>query len=205
MIRRAALLVFDDVLEGGALAAGQLERQYRPGRRPDSIVDGDRKRLLLRSRGAARRELDLAGFRAQMQGRVWQDRDAQKLIDEAPEAYKPMDVVMADSATLVDTVTVLRAIITQACSLTGVRTAAIGVIVDPERPFSPWIEVNEDCEHPDPARSEPCAVPRAALSPRDGAAGTLSTAGGRRDDDARVPDHVPEVRSRSGRPPPHGP
>jgi tRNA-splicing ligase RtcB len=65
----------------------------------------------LRSRGAARRELDLAGFRAQMQGRVWQDRDAQKLIDEAPEAYKPMDVVMADSATLVDTVTVLRAII----------------------------------------------------------------------------------------------
>ena len=65
----------------------------------------------LRSRGAARRELKLEEFRAQMQGRVWQDRDAEKLIDEAPDAYKPIDVVMADAAPLVETVAVLRAVV----------------------------------------------------------------------------------------------
>lgn len=64
-----------------------------------------------RSRGRARRELDLSEFKQQMEGRVWQDRDAEKLIDEAPEAYKPIDVVMADAAELVESTAVLRAIV----------------------------------------------------------------------------------------------
>ena len=51
---------------------------------------------------AARRELDLEEFKAQMGDRVWQDRNAAALIDEAPDAYKPIDVVMADAMDLVE-------------------------------------------------------------------------------------------------------
>lgn len=60
------------------------------------------------SRGQARRILSVDDFRAQMTGRIWQDRDADKLIDEAPGTYKPIEVVMRDAASLVETVTVLR-------------------------------------------------------------------------------------------------
>ncbi len=62
------------------------------------------------SRGAAKRTLDLDKFKAQMEERgvVWQDRDAQALLDEAPSAYKPIERVMEDAATLVETVTVLK-------------------------------------------------------------------------------------------------
>jgi tRNA-splicing ligase RtcB len=60
------------------------------------------------SRGAARRQLDLEEFRAQMTGRVWDDRNAEALLDEAPLAYKPIETVMEDSKDLVETVTVLK-------------------------------------------------------------------------------------------------
>ena len=63
------------------------------------------------SRGAARRQLDLEEFRSQMTGRVWDDRNAKALLDEAPLAYKPIETVMEDSKDLVETVTVLRAFI----------------------------------------------------------------------------------------------
>lgn len=53
------------------------------------------------SRGAARRELDIGEFRARMEGKVWQDRNADDLIDEAPASYKPIETVMQDAATLV--------------------------------------------------------------------------------------------------------
>ena len=62
----------------------------------------------LMSRGQARRTLSLDEFRSQMAGRTWQDRDAGSLIDEAPGAYKPIETVMRDAATLVETVAVLR-------------------------------------------------------------------------------------------------
>lgn len=61
----------------------------------------------VRSRGAAKRELDLDTFKWQMKGKVWQDRDAQKLLDEAPGAYKPIETVMADSEDLVLPITKL--------------------------------------------------------------------------------------------------
>ena len=53
------------------------------------------------SRGAARKTLDLGDFKAQMQDKTWLDRDAEKLLDEAPAAYKPIDTVIADSRELV--------------------------------------------------------------------------------------------------------
>ncbi len=61
----------------------------------------------VKSRGAARRELDVEAFKKQMEGRTWLDRDAEKLIDEAPDAYKPIEVVMEDSRELVESVTVM--------------------------------------------------------------------------------------------------
>ncbi len=55
----------------------------------------------IRSRGAAKRELNIGAFKVQMAGRTWQDRDAEKLLDEAPGAYKPIETVMEDSRDLV--------------------------------------------------------------------------------------------------------
>ncbi len=53
------------------------------------------------SRGQARRTLSVETFERQMAGRSWQAWDAQALLDEAPDAYKPIDVVMRDQADLV--------------------------------------------------------------------------------------------------------
>ena len=63
------------------------------------------------SRGRARRELDLEEFRDQMVGRVWDDRNAKALLDEAPSAYKPIETVMEDAKDLVEPVTVLTAFV----------------------------------------------------------------------------------------------
>ena len=63
------------------------------------------------SRGAAKRQLDLEEFKSQMGDRVWDDRNAEALLDEAPLAYKPIETVMEDSKDLVETVTVLKAFI----------------------------------------------------------------------------------------------
>lgn len=46
-------------------------------------------------------KLDIEEFKKQMEGRTWQDRDAESLLDEAPGAYKNIDQVMVDSASLV--------------------------------------------------------------------------------------------------------
>lgn len=58
-------------------------------------------------RNQARKALSEDDFRAQMAGKTWLDGDARKLIDEAPSAYKPIETVIADSADLVEPVTVL--------------------------------------------------------------------------------------------------
>lgn len=63
------------------------------------------------SRKAARANITLDTFKAQMAGKTWLDRDAEELLDEAPDAYKPIDQVMEDSVTLVKPVTKLRSII----------------------------------------------------------------------------------------------
>ncbi len=50
-------------------------------------------------------------FREQMQGQVWNDRDAESLLDEAPDAYKDIAVVMSDSESLVRPLFELRSFI----------------------------------------------------------------------------------------------
>ena len=56
----------------------------------------------LHSRGSAKRNLDMDEFKMLMEGKVWQDRQADQLLDEAPLAYKPIEVVMKDAEPLVD-------------------------------------------------------------------------------------------------------
>ncbi|HEX3299845.1 MAG TPA: RtcB family protein [Actinomycetota bacterium] len=53
------------------------------------------------SRNQARKTLSVETLEHQMAGRAWQASDAQALLDEAPDAYKPIDVVMRDQADLV--------------------------------------------------------------------------------------------------------
>lgn len=56
-------------------------------------------------RNQARKTLTEAEFRKQMAGKTWLDRDASKLLDEAPSAYKPIEKVIEDSADLIEPVT----------------------------------------------------------------------------------------------------
>jgi tRNA-splicing ligase RtcB len=53
------------------------------------------------SRTAARKTLSVESLESLMTGTSWQASDAKALLDEAPQAYKPIDVVMRDQADLV--------------------------------------------------------------------------------------------------------
>jgi len=52
------------------------------------------------SRGQARRTLDVATLRAEMEGKAWNAGNAEALIDEDPRSYKDIDEVMAAQADL---------------------------------------------------------------------------------------------------------
>lgn len=62
------------------------------------------------SRTQARKTLSVDAFAEAMGAAVWQHTSAQRLLDEHPSAYKPLDVVMRDQADLVEIVQELRAI-----------------------------------------------------------------------------------------------
>ena len=61
----------------------------------------------LLGRNVARKQLSIEEFKAQMEGKTWLDRDAGKLLDEAPFAYKPIETVIQDSEDLVEPVAIL--------------------------------------------------------------------------------------------------
>jgi tRNA-splicing ligase RtcB len=65
----------------------------------DSAAHGAGRRM---SRTRAREQLDLDTFEEQMAGRAWLSHRAEDLLDEAPDAYKDIDEVMAAQADLVD-------------------------------------------------------------------------------------------------------
>jgi tRNA-splicing ligase RtcB (3'-phosphate/5'-hydroxy nucleic acid ligase) len=54
------------------------------------------------SRGQARRTLDLDGLRQAMAGKVWNEAQAEALLDEDPRSYKDVTEVMASQADLVE-------------------------------------------------------------------------------------------------------
>ena len=60
------------------------------------------------SRTQARKQFTTADLKEAMEGKAWRDDVASQLVDEIPGAYKDIDVVMADSADLVEIVHTLR-------------------------------------------------------------------------------------------------
>ena len=54
------------------------------------------------SRGQARKQLTVESLAEQMAGRTWNADKAERLLDEHPQSYKDIDVVMADQADLVE-------------------------------------------------------------------------------------------------------
>jgi tRNA-splicing ligase RtcB len=63
------------------------------------------------SRNAAKKRYTATDLADRMEGRVWNHRSAANLVDEIPDAYKPIEQVMADQADLVTIVTELRQIL----------------------------------------------------------------------------------------------
>lgn len=63
------------------------------------------------SRRKARESISMETLAEAMKGRVWLSESAEALIDEAPEAYKPIDQVMSDSADLVAVLHELRQVV----------------------------------------------------------------------------------------------
>ena len=62
----------------------------------------------LMSRGQAKRTLTIDSLKEKMAGKAWLEKDAVKLLDEHPDAYKPIDIIMKDSKDLVEVVHTLR-------------------------------------------------------------------------------------------------
>ena len=67
----------------------------------ESSSHGAGRRL---GRKAAFRQLTTESLRSAMAGRAWDDTMAEQLVDEHPDAYKPIAQVMADQADLVEVV-----------------------------------------------------------------------------------------------------
>ena len=63
------------------------------------------------SRGEAKRRFTEKDLAAAMEGKTWLRRDAAKLIDEIPAAYKDIDTVMADQEDLVEVLHTLRQVL----------------------------------------------------------------------------------------------
>ncbi|MCL4117203.1 UNVERIFIED_CONTAM: hypothetical protein GTU68_062662 [Idotea baltica] len=69
---------------------------------PDSYNSAAHGSGRVLSRTAAKKAMTADDLRWQMKGvKTWQHANAESLIDEAPKAYKPIEVVMADMETLV--------------------------------------------------------------------------------------------------------
>ena len=63
------------------------------------------------SRGAARRTFTVESLTEHMEGKAWNRRDAKALLDEHPEAYKPIDQVMQDQRDLTEIVHTLHQVV----------------------------------------------------------------------------------------------
>jgi tRNA-splicing ligase RtcB (3'-phosphate/5'-hydroxy nucleic acid ligase) len=74
----------------------------------ESCSHGAGRRL---SRTAANKTLSVASLREAMEGRSWNDADAERLVDEHPLAYKDIDQVMEDQRDLVRPVRTLSQIL----------------------------------------------------------------------------------------------
>ncbi len=68
---------------------------------PDSYRSSAHGAGRMHSRGQAKRMFSVESLRELMKGKAWNDRNAKRLLDEHPHAYKPIERVMEDQADLV--------------------------------------------------------------------------------------------------------
>ena len=78
---------------------------------PSSYLSASHGAGRVLSRSAAKRDLTVESLREEMAGKTWNEWEAQQLVDEHPKAYKDIETVMKDQEDLVETVTVLRQIL----------------------------------------------------------------------------------------------
>jgi tRNA-splicing ligase RtcB len=110
------------VTRKGAIRAGVGDRGLIPGAmgqrsyvvrglgNPSSYESCSHGAGRVLSRRAARKTLSVEALGSRMTGTSWQASEAKALLDEAPQAYKPLDVVMKDQADLVEIEVELRSI-----------------------------------------------------------------------------------------------
>jgi tRNA-splicing ligase RtcB len=110
------------VTRKGAIRAGVGDRGVIPGSMGarSYIVEGLGNPLSwescshgagrLLSRTQAVKSISPEALREAMEGRAWQEQDAEYLVDESPQAYKPIDQIMEDQRDLVRAVHELRQI-----------------------------------------------------------------------------------------------
>ena len=98
--------------EWGLIPAAMGQRSFvvRGLGNPDSYESCSHGAGRAMSRSKARKTLSLDQFAAAMGDAAWQHEHAEQLLDEAPSAYKPIDVVMRDQADLVEIAYELRAL-----------------------------------------------------------------------------------------------
>jgi len=89
------------VIPGSMAASSFIVRGSGNALSYESCSHGAGRRL---GRKEARRQLTGASLRAAMAGRAWDESLAAELVDEHPDAYKDIRVVMADQADLVEVV-----------------------------------------------------------------------------------------------------
>ena len=78
---------------------------------PDSYMSSAHGAGRMYSRGQAKRMFDVESLQGYMEGKAWNANSAASLLDEHPEAYKPIEQVMADQQDLVSVKTILRQIL----------------------------------------------------------------------------------------------
>ena len=111
-ITRKGAIKADDgdpgVIPGSMGAATYVTRGLGNPDSYNSSAHGAGRRL---SRGAAKRAFTVESLNEHMEGKAWNRRNARALLDEHPEAYKPIDRVMEDQRDLTEIVHSLRQIV----------------------------------------------------------------------------------------------
>jgi len=99
LIRKGAIAAYEDMLGVVPGSMGTDSYIVRGLGNADALNTAPHGAGRLMGRGQARKNLSVDEFKAQMTaaGRVWDMHKANKLIDEAPLAYKPIETVIADS------------------------------------------------------------------------------------------------------------
>jgi tRNA-splicing ligase RtcB len=91
---------------------------------PDSYTSSSHGAGRLMSRGEAVRTIGADALRHAMAGKSWQVSDAEYLVDESPQAYKPIDQVMEDQRDLTQVVHTLHQVFNYKGVERGRRTKA---------------------------------------------------------------------------------